>query len=51
MQPTLIDGKVMIPARGTNSAGDIWDGYIEMKPTDPDYLRVFAWIKAQERTQ
>jgi hypothetical protein len=51
MQPVLIEGKVMIPTRGTNPQGDIWDGYVEMKPTDPDYAHVFAWCKAQERPE
>jgi len=46
MYPRLVDGKVMVPKRFEQD-GIIGDGFVELKPGDPDYEEIRDWLIAK----
>jgi hypothetical protein len=47
MFPFIRDGKVFIPLRAEGPHGLIGDGVVELRPADPGYAEVKAWIEAE----
>ena len=44
MEPKMINGKVWIPKRAEGPNGIIGDGWVELKPGDPDYDIIYEWL-------